>query len=562
MQTMDAMAETTSRGKSLVQLGYKDNGLDDNWQACGAGVNGSFHDEGGRPIVNTALFPDMSAMTAHAAALGIDAGWYGNNCICRELGLNASFDPLVYRGDVASHIELGFRSTKLDGCGQFLDLELYYELFESTGIPFLIENCHWGSKLVPQAVPTADWCPWSYFRTSGDISANWGSMFANLQTVVPFLSGDVPLARPGCWAYPDMLEVGRLASFEEDRAHFSAWAVTSSPLILGHNLLDKDVADAVWPVISNEEVIAVNQQWAGHPGKLVRSEPSYSGVEDAVFPWGMLCNQVEVGPDFPNFLAGFPTFLDGEWSFDAAAGELAFATAGGDTRRRCLDYSDPSGELFLAPCGGGTGGSAQRFAYDAVARNFVATEASSPPPSSSASSSSMCLTLFNFAGPAWDEPRSLRLVGCGATAGPDDPDEDASKQQLFDLPNGDGALVANGDGRPKCIAARAGASPSFSTVGLQLWTKAQPGGAVAALVLNNNNTVAGGATMTLDFAELLFDGGEGGVEGGAARGGVAVRDLHSRAELGEFMGSFTTAAIPQHDGAFLLLTPVVAAAAV
>ena len=30
-------------GKSLLDFGYASIGLDDNWQACGAGVNGSFH---------------------------------------------------------------------------------------------------------------------------------------------------------------------------------------------------------------------------------------------------------------------------------------------------------------------------------------------------------------------------------------------------------------------------------------------------------------------------------------------------------------------------------------
>lgn len=69
-----------------------------------------------------------------------------------------------------------------------------------------------------------------------------------------------------------MLEVGRLASFEEDRAHFGAWAIVSAPLVLGFDLRDDAVMDRVWPVISNQEAIAVNQQWEGSPGRLVQSE--------------------------------------------------------------------------------------------------------------------------------------------------------------------------------------------------------------------------------------------------------------------------------------------------
>ena len=91
-----------------------------------------------------------------------------------------------------------------------------------------------------------------------------------------------------------MLEVGRLKNYSESRTHFSAWAVMSSPLILSFDLrVDKvraltacllslracrcvllsreavlrwQVMDAMWPIISNRDVLAVNQRWAGHPG--------------------------------------------------------------------------------------------------------------------------------------------------------------------------------------------------------------------------------------------------------------------------------------------------------
>ena len=32
---------------------------DDNWQACGFGVDGTFHDAQGNPIINIIRFPDM-----------------------------------------------------------------------------------------------------------------------------------------------------------------------------------------------------------------------------------------------------------------------------------------------------------------------------------------------------------------------------------------------------------------------------------------------------------------------------------------------------------------------
>ncbi len=66
-----------------------------------------------------------------------------------------------------------------------------------------------------------------------------------------------------------MMEVGRMKSFAEDRSHFGAWVITSSPLVLGYDLTDTSVTDRVWSIISNTEAIGINQAWAGHPGRRI-----------------------------------------------------------------------------------------------------------------------------------------------------------------------------------------------------------------------------------------------------------------------------------------------------
>jgi hypothetical protein len=124
-------------------------------------------------------------------------------------------------------------------------------------------------------------CPFNFYRVSGDISSSWGSMLANLQYTLPFLgegglhlpypSDQTVRSRPGGWAYPDMLEVGNLANATEDRSHFGAWAIMSSPLILSFNLSDQGRMDRVWPIVSNRAIIRVNQRWAGDPGRRVAS---------------------------------------------------------------------------------------------------------------------------------------------------------------------------------------------------------------------------------------------------------------------------------------------------
>eukprot|EP01048_Picozoa_sp_COSAG05_P006055 COSAG05_NODE_377_length_10608_cov_17.523361_5_plen_131_part_00 len=80
--TMDRMAERTravaggQQKMSLLDLGYDNVGLDDNWQACGS-LNGqrSFHAADGSPLINNKTFPSLGAMVAHGHSLGLRVGW-------------------------------------------------------------------------------------------------------------------------------------------------------------------------------------------------------------------------------------------------------------------------------------------------------------------------------------------------------------------------------------------------------------------------------------------------------------------------------------------------------
>lgn len=60
--------------------------------------------------------------------------------------------------------------------------------------------------------------------------------------------------------------------FSWNRAHFGAWVITSSPLILGMLPSDEQLAPFL-DVIGNAEAIAINQQWHGHPGMFVEEVP-------------------------------------------------------------------------------------------------------------------------------------------------------------------------------------------------------------------------------------------------------------------------------------------------
>ena len=257
---------------SLLDLGYSDIGLDDAWQKCGkfGPKRYTYHDEEGKPVVNTDLFPSLENMTTYAHKLGLTAGWYANNCICHD----HCSDLACYQGDAKALVDFGFDSVKLDYCGLQKDLDIWADSFESLGKSILIENCHWG-----HTIPNATWCPWNYYRTSQDVRASYESVLYNLMSTVPLAKQN--LSTPGCWAYPDMLEVGCAhgpggasdpgLTFHESRTHFGAWCIVSSPLILSHDTTNVSISDFIWPIISNKEAIAVNQAWAGESGTLFLS---------------------------------------------------------------------------------------------------------------------------------------------------------------------------------------------------------------------------------------------------------------------------------------------------
>lgn len=76
-----------------------------------------------------------------------------------------------------------------------------------------------------------------------------------------------------------MLELGNFQGplkAVEERTHFGAWCIVSSPLVLGTDVTNADIMERVWPIVSNTEALAVNQNWAGHPGFLVAQSSSFA----------------------------------------------------------------------------------------------------------------------------------------------------------------------------------------------------------------------------------------------------------------------------------------------
>src|SRR5271167_673062 len=66
-----------------------------------------------------------------------------------------------------------------------------------------------------------------------------------------------------------MLEVGNGGmTLTEYRAHFSLWAILAAPLIAGNDL--RDMKPEIREILTQKEVIAVDQDTAGNQGRRVR----------------------------------------------------------------------------------------------------------------------------------------------------------------------------------------------------------------------------------------------------------------------------------------------------
>jgi alpha-galactosidase len=95
---------------SLCDLGYCSVGVDEGWEGCGSGVNGTQHAADGTPEIDAA-FPDTAKMVSQIHDKGLAAGWYLNGCKCGE----RTEHLINYEGDVRSLHGFGFDGVKIDG---------------------------------------------------------------------------------------------------------------------------------------------------------------------------------------------------------------------------------------------------------------------------------------------------------------------------------------------------------------------------------------------------------------------------------------------------------------
>ncbi|GAA2387641.1 hypothetical protein GCM10010404_50800 [Nonomuraea africana] len=244
---------------ALVSSGMKDAGyeyvnIDDCWMA-------TQRDAAGDLQADPVRFPSgIKALADYVHAKGLKLGIYSSAGTATCQGRPASLGH--ERADARKFAEWEVDLLKYDNChdGGIPAIERFTAMAEAlraTGRPILLSVCEWGANQ-----------PWNWagelghmWRTTGDIADRWGSMVAILDQQV----GLEKYSGPGRWNDPDMLEVGNGGmTMTEYRSHLSLWALLNAPLIAGNDL--RSMSEEVREMLTNREVIAVNQDWAGVQG--------------------------------------------------------------------------------------------------------------------------------------------------------------------------------------------------------------------------------------------------------------------------------------------------------
>lgn len=123
--------------------------------------------------------------------------------------------------------------------------------------------CEWGKNR-----------PWKWGGSAGNIWRTTPDIFASWASILGIYEVNVRLrkyARSGAFNDPDMLEVGNgNLSYEENKSHFTLWAMMASPLILGNDIRKFIMPDGtvdknskILKILTNKDVIAVDQDALG-----------------------------------------------------------------------------------------------------------------------------------------------------------------------------------------------------------------------------------------------------------------------------------------------------------
>ncbi|KAJ4720215.1 Alpha-galactosidase [Melia azedarach] len=263
-ETADALIST-----GLAELGYVYVNIDDCWSA-------STRDLKGQLVPDPKTFPSgIKALADYIHGKGLKLGIYSDagvfTCQVRPGSLYHE------RDDAEAFASWGVDYLKYDNCFNLgiKPKERYppmRDALNSTGCTIFYSLCEWGVD------DPALWAGkvGNSWRTTDDINDSWVSM----TSIADINDKWASYAGPGGWNDPDMLEVGNGGmTYHEYRAHFSIWALMKAPLLVGCDV--RNMTAETFEILSNKEVIAINQDSLGVQGRKVY----VSGTDDCLQVW-------------------------------------------------------------------------------------------------------------------------------------------------------------------------------------------------------------------------------------------------------------------------------------
>ncbi|CAN6973971.1 unnamed protein product [Brassica oleracea var. botrytis] len=255
-QTADAMVSS-----GLSAIGYKYINIDDCWGELKRNSQGNL-------VAKASAFPSgIKALSDYVHSKGLKLGIYSDagTLTCSQTMPGSLGHE---EQDAKTFASWGIDYLKYDNCQNTATSpkERYPKMSKAlinSGRSIFFSLCEWGQE------DPATWAGaiGNSWRTTGDIRDNWKSMTMIADQNDRWAS----YARPGSWNDPDMLEVGNGGmTREEYRSHFSIWALAKAPLLIGCDLRSMD--KVTFELLSNKEVIAVNQDKLGIQGKKIKKD--------------------------------------------------------------------------------------------------------------------------------------------------------------------------------------------------------------------------------------------------------------------------------------------------
>jgi alpha-galactosidase len=240
--------------------GYEYINLDDCWQG--------YRDTNGEMVADTNRFPSgMKALADYVHSRGFKFGIYsarGTNT-CQKRPGSRGYEEL----DAVTYASWGVDFLKYDNCDDDgyakRDIERMRDALAGCSRPMVFSiSLGWFNSWMSD--------DGNLWRTTLDIWASFDAICSNLDGN----NVSAAFAGPGHWSDPDMLMVGRSGITEvEARAQFSLWCIVAAPLLAGNDV--RNMSSQTLSILTNPEVIAIDQDPAGVQGVRVASAPGSGG---------------------------------------------------------------------------------------------------------------------------------------------------------------------------------------------------------------------------------------------------------------------------------------------